>query len=42
MFIYLGVAAVIFVSLSFVPGLLKRRMAGRETEVEEDSERKDQ
>jgi len=32
-FVYLGIAAVIFVALSFVPGVIRRRSAARELEI---------
>lgn len=37
-FVYLGVAAVIFVALSLVPGILRRRAAASEIEVDEEPE----
>jgi uncharacterized membrane protein YdjX (TVP38/TMEM64 family) len=39
-FIYLGVAAVIFVALSFVPGIIRRRTAAGEIEADESPEAK--
>jgi uncharacterized membrane protein YdjX (TVP38/TMEM64 family) len=41
-FIYLGVAAVIFVALSFVPGIVRRRTAAGEIEADETSERQEE